>query len=193
MILRPVRPQRDLRLRVRAQPRQLAGLAYLGLLFDEAVRVVDRRGHEFRRLGAGVAEHQALVAGALFLGFLAIHALVDVRRLLADEVQHAAGGAVEADVRRVVADIEDDLARERLQVDPCAGRDFAGDDGDASLDHGFAGHARALVLREDRVEHGVGNLVGDLVRMAFGHGFGGKQVIAHRAGYPHKGTGESRA
>ena len=27
-----------------------------------------------------------------------------------------------------------------------------------------------------RVEHGVGNLVGDLVRVAFGDGFGGEQV-----------------
>jgi hypothetical protein len=34
---------------------------------------------------------------------------------------------------------------------------------------------RALgVLGEDGVEHGVGNLVGDLVRMAFGNGFGGE-------------------
>ncbi len=171
--------QRDLRLRVRAQPRQLAGLAHLGLLFDEAVRVVDRRGHEFRRLGAGVAEHQALVAGALFFGFLAVHALVDVRRLLADQVQHAAGGAVEADLRGVVADVENDLARERLQVDPGAGRDLAGDDRDAGLDHGFAGHACALVLREDRVENGVGNLVGDLVGMALGYGFGSEVIAVH--------------
>jgi hypothetical protein len=43
------------------------------------------------------------------------------------------------------------------------GRDFAGDDRGAGLHHRFAGHAGALVLREDRVEDGVGDLVGDLV------------------------------
>ena len=44
----------------------------------------DRRGHQFRRFIAGVAKHQALVAGALLGGLLAfggagIHALGDVR------------------------------------------------------------------------------------------------------------------
>src|SRR6185437_13265032 len=132
----------------------------------------------------GVAEHQALVAGALVFGLLAIHALVDVRRLLADQVDHAAGGAVEADVAGVVADVDDHLAGDRLEVDPRIGGDLAGDDRHAGLDHGFAGHARARVLRDDRVEHGIGDLVGDLVRMAFGDRFGGEQVVGHRGIYP---------
>jgi hypothetical protein len=35
-------------------------------------------------------------------------------------------------------------------------------------------------MGNDGVEDRVGNLVGDLVRMAFGHGLGGKQgVFAH--------------
>ena len=63
-----------------------------------------------------------------------------------------------------------------LEVDPGFGGDFAGDDRDAGLDQRFAGDARALVLRKDGVEHGVGDLVGDLVRVAFGNGFGGEQV-----------------
>ena len=54
----------------------------------ELVREHDRRGHQFRRLVAGVAEHQALVAGALLGGLLAfglarVHALRDVGRLRA--------------------------------------------------------------------------------------------------------------
>src|SRR3989344_2003559 len=55
---------RDLRLGVGAQERQAAVLAQLGLALDEAVRVVDGRGHQLGRFVAGVAEHQALVAGA---------------------------------------------------------------------------------------------------------------------------------
>jgi hypothetical protein len=36
--------------------------------------------------------------------------------------------AVEADLRSVVADVVDDLARQRLDVDPGVRRDLAGDD-----------------------------------------------------------------
>src|SRR5207342_2383839 len=131
------------------------------------------------------AEHQALVAGALFLGLLAVDALVDVRRLLAEHVDDRAGVAVETDLRIVVADVVDNLARQRLDVDPRRGGDFAGDDRGAGLHHGFAGDAGALVLRQDGVEDGVGDLVGDLVRVAFGNGLGGEEVAgAHRRIYP---------
>src|SRR3546814_4040925 len=110
--------QGELRLRVRAQPRQrrVLLLARLGLLLDQAMREMDRGGHVAARLVGGVAEHQALVAGALLFGLLAVDALVDVGGLLADQVEHAAGGAVEADVGRVVADVQDHLAGQRLQV-----------------------------------------------------------------------------
>src|SRR3546814_6393944 len=108
--------QGDLRLRVRAQSRQrrVLLLAHLGLLLDQAVREMDRGGHVAARLVGGVAEHQALVAGALLFGLLAVDALVDVGGLLADQVEHAAGGAVDADVGRVVADVQDHLAGQRL-------------------------------------------------------------------------------
>ena len=57
------------------------------------------------------------------------------------------------------------------------GRDFAADDDDVGLGVGFAGDAAELVLREAGVQHGIGNGVGDLVRMAFADGLGGKDVI----------------
>jgi hypothetical protein len=38
--------------------------------------------------------------------------------------------AVEADIRRVVADVDDDFADELFEVDPGTGGDFAADDGD---------------------------------------------------------------
>ncbi len=123
--------------------------------------VVDRRRHQVRRFVAGEAEHQALVAGALFFGLLAVDAHVDVGRLLADEVQHAAGVAVVADIGIVIADAGDDLAGDAFDIRPGSGGDFAGDDGDTGLDQCFAGDTRALVLREDRVKDRVGNLVGE--------------------------------
>jgi len=175
--------QGDLALGVRAQPRQrrVLLLADLGLLLDQAVRQVDRGRHVAVGLVGGIAEHQALVASAHFFGLLAVHALGDVRRLLADQVQHATGGAVEADVGAVIADVQDHLAGQRFQVDPGGGGDFTGHDRHAGLDHGFAGHAGTLVLGKDRVQHRIGDLVGNLVRMAFGDRFGGEQVAGHQA------------
>src|ERR1700761_4808974 len=76
------------------------------------------------------------------------------------------------------------LGGQLYEVNPAAGGDFAGDDGDALLHHGFASHAGARILSQDRVENGVGNLVGNLVRMAFGHRLRGKEVVAHRGKYP---------
>ncbi len=148
------------------------------------MRVVNGGRHHRLGFGSGIAEHQALIAGTLFFGFflllfVAVDALGDIRRLLADQIEHAAGGAVEADGGAVVADVGDHLAGQRFQVDPGAGGDLAGDDRHAGLHQGFAGHARARILGQDGIQHGVGNLVGDLVRMPFGDRFGGKQITAH--------------
>ncbi|MOA28895.1 hypothetical protein D3C78_1498720 [compost metagenome] len=146
------------------------------------MREADRRRHQHVGLVAGVAEHQALVAGALVFRLGAVDALVDVRGLLADDVDDAAGGAVVADVGAVVADVDDHVAHQLLEVDPRAGGDLAGDDGHAGLHQGLAGHAGVLVLGDDGVEDGIGDLVGDLVRMAFGHGLGGeKGIFAHQS------------
>jgi len=136
----------DLRLCVRAQPRQQVVLAHFRLAFDEPVRIADRRRHQARRLIAGIAEHEALVAGTLFLGLLRSTPHRDVGRLLADDVQHAAGAPVEADVRRGIADIGDDAADEVFEIHPGFGRDFAGHDRNAGLDQRFAGDTRPLVL-----------------------------------------------
>ena len=85
-----------------------------GLLLDQAVREVDRQRHEAFGLGARVAEHQALVAGALVevqaLAF--IHALRDVGRLLVVGHEHGATLVVDAVVGVVVADLLDGVARD---------------------------------------------------------------------------------
>ncbi len=170
----------ELALGVGAQPRQLrvAALAHLRLPLDELVRVVDRRRHQRPRLVGRVAEHQSLVARALVLGQRAVDALRDVDGLLADDVDDTAGAAVEADLGGVVADVDDDRSHQRLEVDPGGGRDLAGDDRDAGLDQRLAGDARPRVAREQGVQHGVRDLVGNLVGMAFGDGLGGEKVIA---------------
>ena len=111
-------PHGDLRLRIGPQPGQTTIAPHLGLALDQPVREVDRQRHERRRLVAGVAEHQALVAGALVEveALALVHALRDVLGLLAVGDDDRAGMRVEADLRVVVADAVDGVARDLVQA-----------------------------------------------------------------------------
>ncbi len=170
----------QLALGIGTQPGQQATLTQLGLALHQPMAVVDRRRHVRVGFVGGIAEHQALITGALILGLFAIDALGDFDALLADQVEHPAGLAVETDVGGGIADIHDHLAHQLLEIHPGGGGDLAGHDGDTGLDQGLAGHTGILVPRDQGIEHGIGNLIGNLVRVSFGHGLGGKQgVFAH--------------
>ena len=143
------------------------------------MRVVDRSRHQHLGLVRGITEHQALVTSALIFRPRAVHALGDVDRLLADHVDHRAGVSVEADSRRVVTGIDDDLADQLFEIDPGRCGDFAADDDRTGLDESLASHTGVLVLSQDRVQDGIGNLVGHLVRMAFTDRLRGKQGFVH--------------
>ena len=175
--------QRHLALRVRAQERQAAVLAQLRLALDEAVRVVDRRRHQLGRLVAGVAEHQALVAGAGVEVVVArlVDALCDVVGLLVVADHDRATLVVDAVFGVVVADALDRVARDLDVVDVRVGRDLAGEHHEAGVAQGLGGDSRARILLEDRVEDRVGNLVGDLVGVAFGNRFGGEEEVVRHA------------
>ena len=73
----------------------IPALADLGLTLDQLVSVVNRCRHEGGGLVGRVAEHQALVTRSLVLGARAVDALRDVAGLLANDVDDAAGLAVE--------------------------------------------------------------------------------------------------
>ena len=180
----------DLGLAVRTQVRDGAVLAHVGELLGQAVRQRDRQRHQLVGLVAGVAEHQALVAGALAVERVldalpgarlvgGVDALRDVGRLRADRHADAAGRAVEALARRVVADLEDAVAHDRRDVGVGLGGHLAGDvhlpGGDQRLD----GDAAGRVLREQRIEDRVTDLVGDLVRVSLGDGLGREKAAAH--------------
>src|SRR5690554_5072163 len=165
----------DLALGVRAQPGQQAGFTGLGLTLHQTVGVDDRSRHQHVGFVAGVTEHQALVTGTLVFRLGTVHTLGDVHGLLADDVDHATGGTVKAHGGGGVADIVDHATDQLFQVNPGTGGDFAGNDGNAGFDHGFAGHTGVFVLGDDDVEHGIGNLVGNFVRMAFRDRLGGKK------------------
>src|SRR5690606_1315519 len=170
----------DLGLGIGAQPVEHAVLAHLGLALDQPVGEGDGGGHQHIGLVAGVTEHQALVTGALVFRLLPVDTLGDIGRLLTDDVDHTAGIGVVADFGGSVADILDDAAHQVFQVDPGAGGNLATNDGNPGFHHGFAGHAGKFILGENGIQHCVGNLVGQLVRMAFGDRFGGEnRVFAH--------------
>ena len=148
----------DLGLAVGTQVLQRPVLADLGEPLGEPVRDDDRQRHQLVGVVAGVAEHQALVAGALLVERVdragaalvaGVDALGDVAGLAADRHHDAAGVAVEALQRGVVADLEDPLADELRDVDVAGGVHLAGHDdqagGEQRLDRDAAraGPARA--------------------------------------------------
>ena len=147
-------------------------LADFGEFVREAVRELDGHGHQLGGFVAGVAEHQALVASAA-----GVNAHGDVWRLFVDSADDAAGFCVKAKFRASVADIANDFAGEVGEVDVGGGGDFAGDYDQARGDQGFAGNAAHGIVFHDGVEDGVGNLVGDFVRMALGYGFRGEEKL----------------
>src|SRR5690606_28062577 len=172
--------QGHLAFRVGTQPRQDAVFAQVGLTLHQTVGIVNRRRHQHVGFVGGVAEHQALVARAHFLVFFFVDAHGDIRRLFADRVEYGAGGAIEADIRTVVADVEDDLAHHVFQVNIRGSGDFTGDDGHAGFHQGFYRNTGVGIILDDRIQHGVGNLIRHFVRMAFRNGFRGKDgVFAH--------------
>ena len=181
----------DLGLAVGAQVRDGPVLADLGQAAGEPVRQVDRQRHQLGRLVAGVAEHQALVAGALLVQLVlvaldpvlvrGVDALRDVRGLRADGHRDAAGGAVEALLRGVVADVEDLVAHELGDVGVRLGGHLTGDVHQAGGDQGLHGDPGRRVLLEERVEDGVADLVSDLVGVTLGHGLRGEQAAGHIA------------
>ena len=129
------------------------------------------QGHVLLGFVAGVAEHHALIARALILVHDAVYALSDVGGLLVEADQHSAGVAVEAVLRAVVADFHDLAAHDLLDGHIGGGGDFAHDQHHAGGGGAFAGDVGVGILRENRVEDGIGNLVADFIRMTLGHGF----------------------
>lgn len=171
-----------LALGVRTQEGQAAVLAQLGLALDEAVRVVDGRGHQLGCLVAGVAEHQALVAGAgveLVIAGL-VHALGDVLALLVVGHEHGAALVIDAVVGVVVADALDGVACDLDVVDVGARGDLTCQNHQARVGQRLGRHAAVRVLGENGVQDRVRDLVGHLVRMAFRDGFRGeKKIVRH--------------
>ena len=168
-------------------------MAGLGEALEDLVRVEDRRRHELGRLAAGIAEHDALVAGALILVVGGIDALGDVGRLGVQ--QHVDLGILPVEPVLLVAD---GLDGEPGAVDEVVAGDLGRAAGLAGDHHAVGGGQRlggdAQLARipamfravlEEGVDHLVGDAVAHLVRVAFGNGFAGEQIgLARHASAP---------
>ena len=184
-------PDGDLGLAVRTQVRQLAALADLGEPLGQPVGEPDRRRHVGRGLIAGVAEHEALVPGALEIVVVLLAAFAGLERvedaagdvvgLLADGDGHTAAGAVEAVGRRVVADAQDGLADNLRDLDVGVRGDLAGHVDQAGGGHGLHGHTGLRILGQQGVQDRITDLVTDLVRVAFGDRLGREEPERGRA------------
>ena len=184
---------RHLALAVGPQIGDHTALAHFAQAVHQTVRERDGHGHELGGIPASVTEHHPLIAGALAVQGILVagidpaferraHSLGDVRRLLVESGDDAAGGCVEAVLGPSVADALDSLADERGHVDVSCGGDLAGDDHQTGGYQRLAGDVTMRVVPQDRVEHGVRDLVGDLVGMPFAHRLRREQefMILHR-------------
>ena len=177
----------DLRLAVRPEEGQFAAFAHGAELARERMGEIDGQRHIFRRFVAGIAEHHALIARAgCKIGFLAgfcferaIHAKRDVRGLFAKRNEDGAGFAVKAVGGIVIADVADDAAHEGGDVKRRICGDFAHHEREARRDAALTCHAGLRIFRKAGVQHRVGKLIADFVRMSVRDGFRGKQAFFH--------------
>ena len=130
----------------------LALLAYLGEFLEEDVSQRDGQRHILARLVAGIAEHHALVAGTLFLLFLATDALVDVAALSMDGREHGARLGFELVLAFGVAYLFDDITDGLLDVDPAVAGHLAAHHGKASGHKGLASHMALGVAAEEFIQ-----------------------------------------
>ena len=180
---------RDLALAVGPQVGQMPSLRTCGQAAAQLVGQHDGQGHQFGRLVAGKADHHALVAGAGGLDLVLAHlATLGLQRLV----------DAQGDVGALLLDARPSRRRSRRQshtwlgcsrcpgsssrtsvvdIDVGFGGDLAGHQNQAGGDDALAGHAGVGVLGKDGVQHGVRDLVADLVRMPLGDRFRGEKVL----------------
>src|SRR5262245_21087076 len=117
-----------------------AGTAGLAQGLEDLMGIVDRSRHELRRLVAGIAEHDSLVAGADILVAQCVNALGNVRRLAVQ--QHLDRRALPMEAALLVADVLDRLAGaldDAVTADAFGSAILAGNDNPVGGGEGLAG------------------------------------------------------
>jgi hypothetical protein len=93
-----------------------------------------------------------------------------------NDIQNAAGLRVKTKSRIRVPDVRNRLARNRRYIDVGRRGDFPRYDANTGRYENLTGDAGLRILRQNGVENGVRNVVGDFVWMSLGNGLGRKQM-----------------
>ena len=141
---------------------------------------MDRRRHQHIRLAAGIAEHQALVAGAFILVVPTVDTHSDVGRLFVEIILKFKMCVMELIL--LVADVGNGAAHRILNGahDPShlvfGSANLATDDHAVCRCQRFTGNTRFRLGCQKQIEDGVGYTVAQLVWMSFGYGFRSEKI-----------------
>ena len=138
-----------------ARPKAIAGMPYLREHLQQPMRQRQGQRHILRRILASIAEHHALVSGALGHLILANHAAVDIRTLLVDRRNDAAGIRVEAVLGLSVADAGDGLARNLFNIDIGTRGNLAANNHKPGRAKRFAGDLGLRILAQELIKNGI--------------------------------------
>ena len=131
----------------------------------------DRQGHQLRGLPAGVAGHDPLIPGTGILRRAVANTLSDIRRLWMKENLNVTVIRVQPQSGTVIADVPQHLPGHSLVIRFLPGADLPEQE-QVIFPYGrLAGNSCLRVLRQQGVQHPIGHLIAQLIRVASGHSF----------------------
>ena len=159
----------DLTLGVGAQPSQLAVVTKTRLTFYETMGEINRHRHQGRRFIAGITEHQALITSSLAKIIVKglVDALGNIRRLLVVGHQNGAALVVDAVFGVGIADLLQYISRHLDVINACVGGDLPSQHDETGITEGLSRDSGVLILSEEGIQNGIGDLIGNLIGMAF--------------------------
>ena len=173
---------RHLCLAVRPQIGERAVLSDLCKAQGQLVRQCDGIRHELRRLIGGIAEHHTLITGSdgfdltvVHLVLFGLQRLVDthgnIRGLFVDRCDHCTGVGVETIFSPGITDLPHCIPHDLLNIHISVGRDLSHDQHKSCGRTGLTRHAAHGILRHQRIQDRIRDLIAHFVRMTFCYRF----------------------
>ena len=107
-----------------------------------------------------------------------VHAHGDIGGLLVNVRNDTADLTVKPVLGTVITNVTDDFPGNLGNIHIAAGGNLTHDVNQTRGNRGLAGYASLGILRQNGVQHGIGDLIADLIGMAFGYGFRSKQKMS---------------
>jgi hypothetical protein len=167
----------DLGLGVGSEPWQASVSAGSRHLSVELVGQLKSQWEQFWGLIGSISEHYTLVTSTELLeGLLVVETLGDIGGLLLNGNQNVASLVVEALGRVVVSDVLNGTTDNFLVVEAGLGGDLTEDHNHTGLGGSLASNLGQRVLSQAGIENGIGDLIGDLVRVSFTYRLGLERI-----------------